>query len=68
MGREFPYLGSLIVESGRMYVDVDKRIENASKAFGALRRASCLQGCSFVGCHQEECVQSMCVVSAALRQ
>ena len=36
---EFPYLGSLIVESGRTHVEVDKRIANASKAFGALRRA-----------------------------
>ena len=26
---EFPYLGSLIVESGRMHVEVDKRIANA---------------------------------------
>ena len=32
---EFAYLGSLIVESGRMHVEVDKRIANAS----ALRQA-----------------------------
>ena len=36
---EFPYLGSQIAESGRSHMEVDKRIANASKAFGALRRA-----------------------------
>ena len=36
---EFPYLGSLIAESRRTQVKVDKRIANASKAFRALRRA-----------------------------
>ena len=36
---EFPYLRSLIAESGRTHLKVDKRITNASKAFGALRRA-----------------------------
>ena len=36
---EFPYLGSLIAEDGRSHVEVDKRIANASKAFGALKRA-----------------------------
>ena len=35
---EFPYLGSQIAESGRSHMEVDKRITNASKAFGALRR------------------------------
>lgn len=36
---EFPYLGSIVASSGRMDVDVDKRIAQASKAFGALRKA-----------------------------
>ena len=36
---EFPYLGTLIASSGRMDVDVDKRVAQASKAFGALRKA-----------------------------
>ena len=36
---EFPYLGSLIASSGRMDVDVDKRVAQASKVFGALRKA-----------------------------
>ena len=54
------------MESGRTHMEVDKRIANASKAFGALRRAV-FKDAHLVGCHQEECVQSMCVVSAALR-
>ena len=35
----FPYLGSLISENGRVYEEVDRRIANASKAFGALQHA-----------------------------
>ena len=33
------YLGSIIAGSGRMDVDVDRRVAQASKAFGALRKA-----------------------------
>ena len=36
---EFPYLGSLIADSGRMDMDVDRRVAQASKAFGALRKS-----------------------------
>ena len=36
---EFPYLGSLIAANGRIDVEIDKRIANASKAFGALRQS-----------------------------
>ena len=36
---EFPYLGSLIADNGRMDAEVEKRISSASRAFGALRRA-----------------------------
>ena len=35
---EFPYLGSLIAESGRANEEVDRRIASAFRAFGALRR------------------------------
>ncbi len=35
--REFPYLGSLIADSGR--IDVEKSIAKASRDFGALRKA-----------------------------
>ena len=36
---EFQYLGSIVLSCGRMEVDVSKRIAQASKAFGALRRS-----------------------------
>ena len=34
---EFPYLGSVVAQDGRSHIEVDKKIANASKAFGALR-------------------------------
>ena len=34
---KFSYLGSLIEDSGRMNVDVNRRVAQASKSFGALR-------------------------------
>ena len=37
--QEFPYLGSIIESSGKMDVDVGRRIAQASKAFGALRKS-----------------------------
>ena len=36
---EFPYLGSLIDSSGRAAVDMERRVAQASRAFGALRKA-----------------------------
>ena len=33
---EFPYLGSIIAESGRTHEEVNRRIASASRAFGAL--------------------------------
>ena len=36
---EFPYLGSLVDSSGNMDADVSRRVAQASKAFGALRKA-----------------------------
>ena len=36
---EFPYLGSMIGASGRMDPDIDRRVPQASKAFGALHRS-----------------------------
>ncbi len=37
--KEFPYLGAVIADSGRMDADVESRLAKASKAFGALRKA-----------------------------
>ena len=34
--RDFPYLGSLVASEGRVDTEIDKRIANISKAFGAL--------------------------------
>ena len=35
----FTYLGSVVSSNGRIDAEVDKRIANASKAFGALHHA-----------------------------
>ena len=35
---EFPYLGSVLMSYGRLHTKVDRRIANASRAFGALHR------------------------------
>ena len=39
MADKFPYLGSLIDSSGRATVDVERGVAQASRAFGALRKA-----------------------------
>ena len=36
--KEFPYLGSVVASSGRVDADIDRRIAQVSKAFGALKR------------------------------
>ena len=36
---EFQYLGSIVTENGTIDTEIDRRIANASKAFGALRAA-----------------------------
>ena len=33
---EFPYVGSVVMSNGRLHAEVDRRIANASRAFGAL--------------------------------
>ena len=37
--KEFQYLGSIIAADGQINVEVDKRLANGSKAFGALLKA-----------------------------
>ena len=37
--KEFPYLGSVVASSGILGSEIDRRISQASKAFGALKRA-----------------------------
>ena len=60
--KEIPYLGSLIADSGRMDVDVERRI---SQAFGSLRKAVFLYKKPDSD-HQEEGFQGLCDVSAAV--
>ena len=37
---DFPYLGSVITESGRIDEEIDRRIANALKAFGGIKASS----------------------------
>ena len=57
---QFPYLGSLITESGRSHEEVDRRIASASKAFGTLRRAV------FKDSKTKRSVYNACVMSVAV--
>ena len=60
----FPYRGSVIVDGGSIDVEVDRRIANASKAFGAFRQSV------FDDCHlsikTKRCVYQACVLSTLL--
>ena len=59
---QFPYLGSLIAESGRSHEEVDRRI-----AKWAIEMR-CFLRLQFVGEDQEECVQCLCDVSSVVWQ
>ena len=63
--KEFQYLGSIIVADGRIDVEVNKCLANASKAFGALRKAVFYQYQPF-SYHQEAGIRSLCALSAAV--
>ena len=39
MVEEFSYLGSIVVNSGRMDGNINRRVAQASQAFGALRKS-----------------------------
>ena len=60
----FPYLGSVIEDQGSIDAEVDRRIANASRAFGALRQSV------FDDCHlsirTKRCVYQACVLSTLL--
>ena len=60
--KDFPYLGSMIADSGRMDIDVEKRIAQASRAFGALRKAVFLDRNTHAT-NKEEDIPGMCAVS-----
>ena len=61
---EFLYLGSLVASSGRVDTEVDKRIAQASKAFGALRKAVFSDGTLYVETKRK--VYQACVLSILL--
>ena len=57
---EFPHLGSLMADSGRIDVEVEKRIASASNFFGALRQPD--------SDTKKAGVQGLCAVSPAVWQ
>ncbi len=59
---EFPYLGSIIAANGKMDADVERRIAQASRAFGALRKAVFLDR----NLRQKRKVYEACVLSVLL--
>ena len=61
---EFPYLGSLIAASGRMDMEVEKRIAQASRAFGALRKAVFLE--KNLSLKTKRAIYQACVLSVLL--
>ncbi len=61
---EFLYLGSLVESSGRMDADVNRRVAQASTAFGALRKAVFLD--KDLKLATKKRVYSACVLSVLL--
>ena len=61
---EFPYLGSIISASGRMDREVEKRIAQAARAFGALRKAVFLD--KNLSLKTERAIYQACVLSVLL--
>ena len=62
--KEFPYLGSVVASTGRVDTDIDRRIAQASKAFGALRRAVFQD--HDLTTHTKRLVYNACVLSVLL--
>ena len=58
---KFPYLGSLMARSGRMDMDIDRRVTQASKACGALRKAVFMDRLSI-----KKRIYSACVLSVLM--
>ena len=61
---EFPYFGSMIASSERVDTDVDKHIGQASKAFGALRKAVFMDSTLYV--QTKRSIYQACVLSVLL--
>ena len=61
---EFPYLGSLVASSGRVDTEVEKRIVQASRAFGALHKPVFSDSTLYVATKRK--VYQACVLSILL--
>ena len=61
---EFPYLGSVVGSSGRVDADIDRKIAQASKVFGALKQAV-FQNHNLTT-HTKRLVYNACVLSVFL--
>ena len=61
---EIPYLASLIAASGRMDREVEKRIAQASRAFGALRKAVFLE--KNLSLNTKRAIYQACILSVLL--
>ena len=61
---EFPYLGSIITASGRVDTEVERRITQASKAFGALRKPVFQD--RNLSLHTKRVIYEACVLSVLL--
>ena len=64
---EFPYLGSQIEYSGRVMLDVETRIAQASKAFGALRKSVLLDS-DLKSSQNAKCTKPACCLYSSLGQ
>ncbi len=62
---EFPYLGSLIADSGRMDTDVQRRVSKGIQGFWSPEKGS-LHGQRSDPNHQEEDLPGLCAVSPAV--
>ena len=61
---QFTYLGSVITSSGRVELDVNRRVAQASKAFGALRKA--VFGNKDLRVETKRAVYQACILSVLL--
>ena len=65
--KEFPYLGSVVASSGRVDADIDRRIAQASRAIGALKRAVFQDNnLTSDNPHQTHSIQCLCTISVTV--
>ncbi len=64
---EFPSLGSIIADNGKIDADAERRITQASRAFGALRKAVSVPGQEPEAADKEEGLRGMCSLCCFVR-